>query len=262
MWTCTRCCPLAPLCGPTCPCQCPRGVRHFSNSSEDSDGTPSMSFQMSRPPEVSAALSEREWIAESEEWPEGLAIPAGFLFDTPDLRTLLSTDEMHRVQAFKETVDEQTVPPENVSVTDHHCAEPFAIGGGCICTWGCSPLPYLSSDITSNTSLACDGPWPEPLQLVVLRKTICGPRRVHKAYTLGKTAQPDGIVAKCKVGTLMVALAASTCHTTGRRSWLPFLKIRAGFDASAVASGVKSQSTRLWPADGVWSLRATRRSSW
>ena len=33
LWTCTRCCPLVPRCGPQCPCQCPPGLRHVSNSS-------------------------------------------------------------------------------------------------------------------------------------------------------------------------------------------------------------------------------------
>ncbi|CAE7835679.1 VDE1 [Symbiodinium sp. CCMP2592] len=171
--------------------------------SEGSDGTPSMSFHLSRIDEAPAALSQREWFAESAEWPEKLTIPAGVLFDTSDVRTLLSTNEMQRVQDFKDTVDEQTVPPENVSVTDGDCAEPFAIGGGCKCKRGCSPLPYLNSDFASDRSLSCDGPWPPPGQLVALRKTICGPRKVYKAFKLGKTAQPGGIVAICKVGTLI-----------------------------------------------------------
>ena len=66
-------------------------------------------------------LSELEWFAESPKWPENLTIPAGFLFDTPDLHRLLSTAERQRVQDFKETVDEETVPPENVSVADGDC---------------------------------------------------------------------------------------------------------------------------------------------
>ncbi|CAE7868323.1 VDE1 [Symbiodinium sp. KB8] len=84
-------------------------------------------------PAYPGELSELEWFAESPKWPENLTIPAGFLFDIPDLRNLLSTAERQRVQDFKETVDEEIVPPENVSVTDGDCPVPFAIGGGCKC---------------------------------------------------------------------------------------------------------------------------------
>ncbi|CAE7756721.1 RNF32 [Symbiodinium necroappetens] len=156
-------------------------------------------------------LSELGWFAESPKWPENLTIPAGFLFDIPDLRNLLSTAERQRVQDFKETVDEEIVPPENVSVTDGDCPVPFAIGGGCKCKEGCggcskagcTPQPYLNSDFTSDTSLSCEGPWPPPIDLVAIHKTICGPRRVHKAFAEGKTTQRDGIYVKCEVGTLI-----------------------------------------------------------
>mmetsp|Transcript_74019 Transcript_74019/g.176487 ORF Transcript_74019/g.176487 Transcript_74019/m.176487 type:complete len:449 (+) Transcript_74019:566-1912(+) len=191
LWTCVLCCYHVPWQEPRCshPCDAFPTISYYNQASAD----------LAAPGE----LSELEWFAESPKWPENLTIPAGFLFDTPDLRKLLSTAERQRVQDFEETVDEETVPPENVSVTDGDCPVPFAIGGGCKCTRGCSPLPYLNSDFTSDTSLSCEGQRPPPYGPVALHKTICGPRRVHKEFALGKTTQLDGIYARCKVGTLI-----------------------------------------------------------
>ena len=127
-----------------------------------------------------------------------------FFFDIPDLSPLLSTDERQRVQDFKQTVDEETVPQENVSVTDGDCPVPFAIGGGCICKEGCSRArPYLHSTIISDTSLECEVRWFDYLDLLALPKTICGPRKVRQAWARGFTTQPDGIFARCDVGTLI-----------------------------------------------------------
>ena len=125
LWTCISCCFHVPWEEPRCSHPC--------------DRFPSISYYHQARADLAAPgeLSELEWFAESPKWPENLTIPAGFLFDIPDLRNLLSTAERQRVQDFKETVDEEIVPPENVSVTDGDCPVPFAIGGGCKCKEGC-----------------------------------------------------------------------------------------------------------------------------
>jgi len=85
-------------------CRCPPGSQLRSNSS-NSEGSPSISYQVGGLPEVALAasseLSELEGFAESAEW----------------LCKLLSTAESQRVQDFEETVDEQTVLSENVPMT-------------------------------------------------------------------------------------------------------------------------------------------------
>mmetsp|Transcript_74020 Transcript_74020/g.176491 ORF Transcript_74020/g.176491 Transcript_74020/m.176491 type:complete len:309 (+) Transcript_74020:566-1492(+) len=185
LWTCVLCCYHVPWQEPRCshPCDAFPTISYYNQASAD----------LAAPGE----LSELEWFAESPKWPENLTIPAGFLFDTPDLRKLLSTAERQRVQDFKQTVDEETVPPENVSVTDGDCPVPFAIGGGCICKEGCSRArPYLHSEIISDTSLECEVRWFDYLDLLALPKTICGPRKVRQAWAVGFTTQPDGIVAR------------------------------------------------------------------
>ncbi|CAE7887219.1 unnamed protein product [Symbiodinium sp. KB8] len=216
LWSCVRCCPVVPRCR-DCLFPCPVASHLLSNSS-DSEGSPSISYQVNRLPGVDLAppgeLSELEWFAESPEWPENLTLPAGFLFDTPDLRNLLSTAERQRVQDFKETVDEETVPPGNVWVTDGDCPVPFAIGGGCKCKEGCSRWHYMDPRIRvlSDTRVSCfqSQYWPTPVGLVALHKTICGPRRVHEAYGSGKTLQLGGIFARCEVGTLIGGACSRT----------------------------------------------------
>mmetsp|Transcript_74018 Transcript_74018/g.176482 ORF Transcript_74018/g.176482 Transcript_74018/m.176482 type:complete len:329 (+) Transcript_74018:566-1552(+) len=80
LWTCVRCCKRVPRCGP-CTFQCPPGSHLLSNSS-DSEGSPSISYQVNGLPGVDLAApgepSELEWFAESPKWPDNLTIPAGF----------------------------------------------------------------------------------------------------------------------------------------------------------------------------------------
>ena len=71
LWTCVRCCPVVPRCRDCLfPCQV---ASHLLSNSSDSEGSPSISYQVNRLPGVDLAapgeLSELEWFAESPEWP-------------------------------------------------------------------------------------------------------------------------------------------------------------------------------------------------
>ncbi|CAE7690123.1 unnamed protein product, partial [Symbiodinium necroappetens] len=156
LWRCVKCCPQPPRCGGDCLYKCPLNGSNPLMNGSNSQGFPSISYGVNGLPGVDLAApgepSELEWFAESPK---------------------------QRVQDFKQTVDEETVPPENVSVTDGDCPVPFAIGGGCICKEGCSRArPYLHSEIISDTSLECEVRWFDYLDLLALPKTICGPRKV------------------------------------------------------------------------------------
>ena len=69
------------------------------------------------------------------------------------------------MQDFKETVDEETVPPGNVWVTDGDCPVPFAIGGGCIVLVRAALARFPTCDPENHIGhepflQRCEGKWP------------------------------------------------------------------------------------------------------
>ncbi|CAE7258156.1 unnamed protein product [Symbiodinium sp. KB8] len=142
------------------PCQV---ASHFLSNSSDSEGSPSISYQVDRLPGVDLAapgeLSELEWFAESPEWPENLTLPAGFLFDSPDLRNLLSTAERQRVQGFKEGSCGFRAGQDNAA-RRKRCEVGTLIGGACsklLPLWPHGGADYLAAFPEDQNMFRCLG---------------------------------------------------------------------------------------------------------
>ncbi|CAK9082936.1 unnamed protein product [Durusdinium trenchii] len=199
-WTCVRCCPSGNC--PSCPCSCHKGQIYLSSNVSNI----SMSISLRKKP---LALREINARGDSEEGHfdrKSLTIPSGVLFDTPELHSLLSTEEMQRVKEFKSSTDSPVVPPEGILVKDaFKCPEPFIIGGGCECLDGCSPAPYIDQRIDGYTRLLCSVKFPAPPDLVTAGKIICAvDRPIVRQKVQGLLSQPEGITATCPDGARVI----------------------------------------------------------
>eukprot|EP00434_Breviolum_minutum_P016872 symbB.v1.2.014887.t1/scaffold1099.1/size138014/3 len=136
-------------------------------------------------------------------------VPSSFIFNTPELRSLLSDEEKQRLQQFIDSTKPKHPVPPNIVVIDGDCPEslPYTIGGGCRCKDAVFGCPWTPNSYLLNGRWSCsDLPVGGALRIEVERQkpmSICSDTFRSPRVIGMDGVMALGVKATCTEGTLI-----------------------------------------------------------
>ena len=148
-----------------------------------------------------------------------MRVPSSFIFNTPELRSLLSDEEKQRLQQFMDSTKPTHPVPPDIFVIDGDCPEslPYTIRGGCKCKISKKLKCLASRSYLKNGRWYCSisyiqPPYTAPYTAMSICSDSFKPPKVVKVE--GKLAV--GVKATCTEGTLI----GGSCDYKGAENYL------------------------------------------